>query len=416
VGWQIVMNAKIGCKLQVTATPGFHSLYDWCFQTMWLFSGAPEDPEDDTVMAEHGAEALYSAVKSLMHAIRTEDEDAQHDAAHRMIEIAKPWTSRQWLESILANGKPLVQIPKKNAHLIDLEWTEDKQAYLMTLVDRYTLQGASGAWRVHRWRLACFSLVLGDSEDGNDCSGQSHDEWPLDTWVESPIFRWLRETFLPMLVKKPAEYPERDQDDASRGTLLPEERHENAPPGAPPPQKAVLLCPLPGRVRHLKWWLTKFFADNVDLVHMYAKMGNNERTEMQFKFQDSRNPSVFLTTPKLGGTGLNLTAANHAVITEKFWVLNEQRQAFARVVRLRHNRVPHTWLQNTGLGGYNNCASDLHQHSGVVQMRVLHSLMSQPNIEMSMIYQILEAREDHKKQLTETGDMLLSDEPLILEC
>ena len=34
VGWQIAMNAKIGFKLQVTATPEFHSLYDWCFQTM----------------------------------------------------------------------------------------------------------------------------------------------------------------------------------------------------------------------------------------------------------------------------------------------------------------------------------------------------------------------------------------------
>ena len=31
VGWQIAMNAKIGFKLQVTATLGFHSLYDWCY-------------------------------------------------------------------------------------------------------------------------------------------------------------------------------------------------------------------------------------------------------------------------------------------------------------------------------------------------------------------------------------------------
>jgi hypothetical protein len=36
VGWQIVMNAKMGFKLQVTATLGFHSLYDRCYQTMWL--------------------------------------------------------------------------------------------------------------------------------------------------------------------------------------------------------------------------------------------------------------------------------------------------------------------------------------------------------------------------------------------
>jgi hypothetical protein len=56
---------------------------------------------------------------------------------------------------------------------------------------------------------------------------------------------------------------------------------------------------------------------------MYAEMGNDERTEMQLKFQDSPNPSVFVTTPKVGGTGLKLTAANHAVITQNFWVLNE---------------------------------------------------------------------------------------------
>jgi len=50
VGWQIAMNAKIGSKLQVTATPVFHSLDVWCFQTMMLFSGAHDDQEDDTVM------------------------------------------------------------------------------------------------------------------------------------------------------------------------------------------------------------------------------------------------------------------------------------------------------------------------------------------------------------------------------
>jgi SNF2 family DNA or RNA helicase len=67
---------------------------------------------------------------------------------------------------------------------------------------------------------------------------------------------------------------------------------------------------------------------------MYAEMGNDERTEMQLKFQDSRNPSVLVMTPQVGGTGMNFTAANHTVITEKVWVLNEQWQVFAGVVRL----------------------------------------------------------------------------------
>jgi len=140
--------------------------------------------------------------------------------------------------------------------------------------------------------------------------------------------------------------------------------------------KRSAVCPLPGQVRHLKQWLTKYFAGHVHIFHMYAEMGNEERTEMQLRFQDPRNPSVFETTPKVGRTGLNLTAVNHAVITQKFWVLNEQQQAFARVARLGQNRVPHTWLLNTGPGGYHNRTSDLHQLSGVAQMRVLHGLMS----------------------------------------
>jgi hypothetical protein len=133
-GWQIATNARIGFKLQVTATPGFHSLYDWSFPAMWLFSGAPDDPEDETVMEKHGADALYSAVKSLMHAIWTAAQNSQQDAAHRMMQFAKPWTIRRWSESKLANGKPLVQILNEIAQLVDLEWTEVVQAKLKTHV------------------------------------------------------------------------------------------------------------------------------------------------------------------------------------------------------------------------------------------------------------------------------------------
>jgi hypothetical protein len=91
----------------------------------------------------------------------------------------------------------------------------------------------------------------------------------------------------------------------------------------------------------------KVFVDNLDIFYKFVEMGNDEGTEMQLKFHDFPNPSVFVTTPKVGETGLNLTAANDAVITQKFWVINEQRQAFAQVIRLGQNRVPHTWLLNT---------------------------------------------------------------------
>jgi len=219
-----------------------------------------------------------------------------------------------------------------------------------------------------------------------------------------------------MLVNEPVQYPKPDEDDASRETLLPEHRNENPLPSAPPPQQVVQFHPHPGQVCHLKWWLTKYFADPGDVFHMYAEMGNDECTEMQLKLQDSQNPSVIVTTPKVGGTGLNLPAGNHAEITRKFWASNEQWQAFAHVVRLGRNRIPHTGVLNTDPGAYDNGASDLHYLASVAQMCVLHSFMSRPTSMTLMIYRILESREKHSVRLTENGDMLQSDEPSIFQC
>jgi hypothetical protein len=136
VGWQITINARIGFKLHFTAMPGFHSLCDWCFQMMWLFSDAPEDPEDDTVMENHGTKALYSAVQGWMHAIRTEDQNAQLDATHWMIHIAKPWKISRGSESQLGNRKPPVLVPIRNPHSVDFEWPEEEEAKRPTLLER----------------------------------------------------------------------------------------------------------------------------------------------------------------------------------------------------------------------------------------------------------------------------------------
>jgi len=96
-----------------------------------------------------------------------------------------------------------------------------------------------------------------------------------------------------MVVNESAKYPEPDKDEVSNEARLQRlECHISALPRALPPQNAVLFCPLPGRVHHVKWWLAKFFVVNVDIFYMFADMGNDERTEMQLKFQDSPNPCV----------------------------------------------------------------------------------------------------------------------------
>jgi predicted nucleic acid-binding Zn ribbon protein len=136
VGWRIAKNVRIGFKLPFTATLEFHSHHNWCYQSMLLFSGAPEDPENETVMDKHSADALYSAVKCLTDAINTEDKDAQHNMAHRIIQIGKLWTLSRWSESKLPHVKPLARITKDNAHRVGLKWTADWQAQLKSLVKR----------------------------------------------------------------------------------------------------------------------------------------------------------------------------------------------------------------------------------------------------------------------------------------
>ena len=172
-----------------------------------------------------------------------------------------------------------------------------------------------------------------------------------------------------MLIHGPAENPKPDEDEASNEALL----HEpasiiSALPHSPPPEMALLFFPLAGHVCHLKWWLTKLFMDHLDIFYMNLEMGNDGRSEIPLKFENSPNPSVFVTTPKVGGTGFNLTAPNHAVIAQKFWVLNDLREVFAWVVRLGQHCVPHTWLLNTGPNGCDIRATDLHQVSGVAQL------------------------------------------------
>lgn len=49
----------------------------------------PDDPENDMSMAKHCSQALYSVVKSSMHAIHSEDNKAKQNAAHWLIQSAK---------------------------------------------------------------------------------------------------------------------------------------------------------------------------------------------------------------------------------------------------------------------------------------------------------------------------------------
>ncbi|KAF8528751.1 hypothetical protein BDD12DRAFT_810984 [Trichophaea hybrida] len=108
---------------------------------------------------------------------------------------------------------------------------------------------------------------------------------------------------------------------------------------SPLPQKAVLLCSLPGQVPHQIWWIHRHFNNDIEVIGTVSEDSANRCSEVISNFHNPPWRSVFITTTKIGDTGLNLIAANHAVILQKPWVLNEQQQAFGRVVYLGQMRV-----------------------------------------------------------------------------
>jgi hypothetical protein len=223
------------------------------------------------------------------------------------------------------------------------------------------------------------------------------------------MFRWLRDTFQPICVKEPAEYPKHDDRVSNEALLNEPESNRRVLPSASPAQKVVQFFPLVGPVIHMTSWLTTFFVDHLDIIYMSVEMGNDESTEMQLILQDLPNPVVFVTTPNVCRTGLNLRAANDAVQSQKFCILNERRQAFSQVLRLGHNTFPHTSQLNTELSGDINTASDLHRLSGLAKWRVWNGQMSQPNITTLMLYRCLECCEDYWKQLIAKGNVVPSD-------
>jgi len=77
---------------------------------------------------------------------------------------------------------------------------------------------------------------------------------------------------------------------------------------------------------------------------------------------------------------------------------------------MEYSRVRDKWVLSMGPGGYDTRTSDLHQHSTVDQIEVLYSLMTQPNISVSIFHCILQSHKDYVKQLTVNGDTLQSDE------
>lgn len=77
----------------------------------------------------------------------------------------------------------------------------------------------------------------------------------------------------------------------------------------------------------------------VDCWWLHGGVPRTARDEMVAAFTDSSRPAVLLLSVKAGGTGLNLTAANHVVHYDRWWNPAVEDQATDRAYRIGQDRT-----------------------------------------------------------------------------
>ncbi|MBS4728801.1 DEAD/DEAH box helicase [Mycobacterium sp. SM1] len=76
-----------------------------------------------------------------------------------------------------------------------------------------------------------------------------------------------------------------------------------------------------------------------DIAYLHGGTPKKRRDEMVARFQSGDGPAIFLLSLRAGGTGLNLTAANHVVHLDRWWNPAVENQATDRAFRIGQRRT-----------------------------------------------------------------------------
>ena len=76
-----------------------------------------------------------------------------------------------------------------------------------------------------------------------------------------------------------------------------------------------------------------------DVLYLHGGTSKARRDEVVQRFQSGDGPQIFFLSLKAGGTGLNLTAANHVVHLDRWWNPAVENQATDRAFRIGQHRT-----------------------------------------------------------------------------
>lgn len=99
----------------------------------------------------------------------------------------------------------------------------------------------------------------------------------------------------------------------------------------------------------LKNRLDKIYATDFSVLFT-GSLGRDERHEAINFFKNNNSCSVFLCSGKIGGEGLNLTEANHAIFLNEWWNPSNNNQARDRIIRIgqtKNSFIHHLYTVDT---------------------------------------------------------------------
>jgi SNF2 family DNA or RNA helicase len=96
--------------------------------------------------------------------------------------------------------------------------------------------------------------------------------------------------------------------------------------------RALIFTQFAGMGKLLHSYLRTLFG--VEVLYLHGGTPAEQREQMVARFQSRQGPPIFLLSLKAGGTGLNLTAANHVFHFDRWWNPAVEDQATDRAYRI----------------------------------------------------------------------------------
>jgi SNF2 family DNA or RNA helicase len=96
--------------------------------------------------------------------------------------------------------------------------------------------------------------------------------------------------------------------------------------------RALIFTQFAGMGKLLHAYLRTLFG--VEVLYLHGGTRAEQRDQMVARFQSNQGPPIFLLSLKAGGTGLNLTAANHVFHFDRWWNPAVEDQATDRAYRI----------------------------------------------------------------------------------